>query len=340
MKRVKRIKLVCAVVFASLALVLLLDKDNVVREVGAFSTGPPPGHTGGPGEQNCNFCHVGSPVGGQFQIIAPQTYTPGNTYQVTVRHINVNASRQRWGFQIMALAGNSPAGALGVTNGVTTQIVTGAGEREYMEHTADGTFFGTTGGAQWQFNWTAPSTAVGPVTFYAAGNQANGDGTASNDWIYNTTATLQPAMPDPVSAPFDFDDDGKTDVGIFRPSVAEWWISRSSNSQVFAAQFGQPTDIITPGDYTGDGKSDIAFWRPSTGFWFVLRSEDFSFFAVPFGASTDIPAAGDYDGDGRWDTAIFRPSETNWYINRSTQGVQIVQFGATGDRPIPNAFVH
>jgi hypothetical protein len=28
-------------------------------------------------------------------------------------------------------------------------------------------------------------------------------------------------------APFDFDGDGKTDVSIFRPSVAEWWIYRS-----------------------------------------------------------------------------------------------------------------
>jgi hypothetical protein len=74
-------------------------------------------------------------------------------------------------------------------------------------------------------------------------------------------------------APFDFDGDGKTDIGIFRPSVAEWWINRSSTGVTTAVQFGASTDKIAPGDFTGDGKTDITFWQPSTGFWFVLRSE-------------------------------------------------------------------
>jgi hypothetical protein len=82
-------------------------------------------------------------------------------------------------------------------------------------------------------------------------------------------------------SPFDFDGDGKTDIGIFRPLAAsEWWINRSGNGQTFALQFGASTDKITPADYTGDGKADIAFFRPSSGEWYVLRSEDFSFFAL------------------------------------------------------------
>ncbi|HVE59696.1 MAG TPA: FG-GAP-like repeat-containing protein, partial [Pyrinomonadaceae bacterium] len=64
-------------------------------------------------------------------------------------------------------------------------------------------------------------------------------------------------------SPFDFDGDGKTDIGIFRPSVGEWWINRSSSGQTVAAQFGSSTDQPTPADFTGDGKADIAFWRPS-----------------------------------------------------------------------------
>lgn len=135
--------------------------------------------------------------------------------------------------------------------------------------------------------------------------------------------------------PFDFDGDGKTDIGIFRSSAAEWWISRSGDNGLFATQFGATTDAIVPADYTGDGKTDIAFWRPSSGDWFVLRSEDFSYFSFPFGANGDVPVSGDYDADGKADSAVFRPSNATWYIRRSTDGqATIQQFGAAGDIPV------
>ncbi|HVF30417.1 MAG TPA: FG-GAP-like repeat-containing protein [Pyrinomonadaceae bacterium] len=137
------------------------------------------------------------------------------------------------------------------------------------------------------------------------------------------------------STPFDFDGDGKTDIGIFRPSDGTWWINRSSVGITFAAQFGIGTDRIVPADFTGDGKTDHAVWRPSTGDWFVLRSEDGSFFAFPFGTNGDVPVPADYDGDGKADPAVFRPSNATWYIQRSSDnGVSIQQFGATGDRPV------
>jgi hypothetical protein len=135
--------------------------------------------------------------------------------------------------------------------------------------------------------------------------------------------------------PFDFDGDHKTDISIFRPNAsAEWWYSRSSNSQVVAGQFGVSTDIPTPGDFTGDGKTDIAFFRPSTGQWFILRSEDFSFLAFPFGSNGDIPAPADYDNDGKTDAAVFRNG--TWFILPSGGGATIIAgFGAAGDKPVP-----
>lgn len=134
--------------------------------------------------------------------------------------------------------------------------------------------------------------------------------------------------------PFDFDGDGKSDISIFRPSNAEWWINRSSDGNTNAYQFGSPTDEPVPADYDGDGKTDIAFWRPSTGEWFVLRSSDLTFFAAPFGNATDIPAPGDFDGDNKADLAVFRPSQGTWFINKTTGGVQITQFGINGDQPV------
>jgi hypothetical protein len=135
---------------------------------------------------------------------------------------------------------------------------------------------------------------------------------------------------------FDFDGDGKTDIGIFRPAPGEWWISRSSNNQVVAAQFGSSSDKITPADFTGDGKTDIAFFRPSEGTWYVLRSEDNSFYAFPFGSNGDKAVPADFDGDGKADPTVFRPSNSVWYTLRSSDGqIGFTQFGVAEDVPLP-----
>jgi subtilisin family serine protease len=166
---------------------------------------------------------------------------------------------------------------------------------------------------------------------------------STNEWFIQKStggtaiATFGAAGDVPVSA--DFDGDGRADIAIYRPSAGQWWIQRSSNGSVYAFQFGAATDKAVPGDFTGDGKADAAFWRPSNGYWYILRSEDSSFYSVPFGAEGDLPVAGDYDGDGRFDTAVFRPAGSTWYVNRSTAGTMIMNFGLTGDKPVPNVFV-
>jgi len=45
----------------------------------------------------------------------------------------------------------------------------------------------------------------------------------------------------------------------------------------------------------------------------------------------------DYDGDGKADIAVFR--DGTWYLQRSQAGFTGVAFGATTDKPIPNAFI-
>jgi hypothetical protein len=62
-----------------------------------------------------------------------------------------------------------------------------------MEHNFLGTFQGQASGASWTFNWVAPSTDVGLVTFYAAGNEANNNGNESGDQIYTTSASTRVA---------------------------------------------------------------------------------------------------------------------------------------------------
>ncbi|HEY0426798.1 MAG TPA: FG-GAP-like repeat-containing protein [Pyrinomonadaceae bacterium] len=136
----------------------------------------------------------------------------------------------------------------------------------------------------------------------------------------------------------DYDNDGRNDIAVFRPATGEWWLLRS-RAGLIAFQFGNRSDKPVPGDYTGDGAADVAIFRPSTGEWFVLRSENQSFYSFPFGTNGDIPAPADYDGDGKFDAAVFRPSGSTWFVNKSTGGALIQNFGVTGDKPVPSAFI-
>ena len=84
----------------------LLSGSPGTQPVQAFSSGPPAGYTGAPGEEPeaCAECHVPSDAGtGHISITAPQTYVPGQTYPITVTHSNPDLSRIRWGFELTVL---------------------------------------------------------------------------------------------------------------------------------------------------------------------------------------------------------------------------------------------
>lgn len=202
MLRKERAKLATLILFvAGIAAVLLTD-NQAITTVRGFSGGPPTGHTGAPGENNCTACHTGgAPLqdANAFSITAPSNYEPGQSYQITVRHTTSDSSRKQWGFQLTALAGGNRAGDLQPLNNLT-QLDTLNG-RQYIEHTFNGSASGQTGGAMWIFNWVAPASDVGPVIFYAAGNQANQSGSESGDRIYITNVTANPAGVQPTGPP-------------------------------------------------------------------------------------------------------------------------------------------
>jgi uncharacterized repeat protein (TIGR01451 family) len=194
------------IVFPALLAALLgflLSNDKGSRPVQAYSSGPPAGYTGAPNEvpEACAECHVPPDAGtGHISIAAPQIYVPGQTYPITVTHTNADPTRKRWGFELTVLdTSDEKAGNLQSLDGLT-QVLDNqgpGGARQYIEHTSAGTFINQTGGASWTFNWTAPLTDIGPVTFYAAGNQANNDGNTSGDYIYKTFVGAAPASATP-----------------------------------------------------------------------------------------------------------------------------------------------
>jgi uncharacterized protein (TIGR03437 family) len=176
----------------------------------AHSYGPPPGFTAAPGDnaRACTACHAGNALNsfsGSVNIILKSgpVYIPGVKQRVMVQV--ADAAQQRWGFELTARLNSDPAngqaGEFAPVDNFTQVICQDAGPLpcasgvSFIEHTSAGTRNGTPGGATFQFDWTPPAADVGPVTFYVAGNAANGDGTDLGDHIYTSSIQLTPADP-------------------------------------------------------------------------------------------------------------------------------------------------
>ncbi len=333
-RRSIKIKTLVLAGFAVLAGTALLSGDGFVETTSASISGPPAGRTGAPGELTCTDCHNATAGTGQFTITAPSSYTPGQTYSIQVRHTTTDTTRKRWGFEMASLAGGTNAGTFANTTG-NTQLKTGSG-KTYVEHTSAGTFQNQTGGAVWTFNWTAPATNVGNVTFYAAGLQANNNGSESGDQTYLRSVVIPYAAPvASTHVVSDFDGDGKSDPAIVRTGGGSAiWYSKVT-AGVSIQQFGLSSDTFVPADYDGDGKTDIAVFR--AGNWWTYRSSSGTVSSEQFGTAGDAAVTGDFDGDGKADLGVFRSG--TWWVKRSSDGAtQTQHWGAAGDKPLVGDF--
>lgn len=128
----------------------------------------------------------------------------------------------------------------------------------------------------------------------------------------------------------DFALEGRSRVGIWRPTTGEWWINDGVTSTVV---WGEPGDVAVSADYNGDRRTDRAVWRPSTGTWFI---DDLETPAKVWGQNGDIPVPCDYNGDGRTDRAIFRPATKTWFIDDGATPPTV--WGEPGDFLVPGDY--
>ena len=222
------------------SIVLVAAVTLVAISVVAYPTGPPPAVTGGFGEKTCDQtgCHnsfelnAGRSLGlGGAEISGvPAQYEPGKTYPIKVTNTHTDG-RLDWGFElaVRALATGAQAGDLKPINDAT-QILADSGI-QYIEHTRAGIFSNV-----FEFNWVAPSGAMGDVIFNAAGNAANGDLLPTGDYISTASITTSPVG---ASAPTtQIGSGGVVGAGLSNPLVKQ--ISPNGIISVFGLNFAPP----------------------------------------------------------------------------------------------------
>ncbi len=169
------------------------------------TSGAHPGSTGAPGDQTCSQagCHkdatINNNVAGVNTLVYPvadSTYVPGQKYSIKLQVLK--SGIQKFGFEICALdnALNESAGNLEITDANRTQLIShtvSGNSRESITHKTNGTPASpATGQTSWSFDWTAPATNVGKITFYYCVNCTNNNNANSGDMLYINSFTIKP----------------------------------------------------------------------------------------------------------------------------------------------------
>ena len=175
----------------------LSNKNGRAAQAGKGNTGAPGDETNTDGTaRTCGFCHTSTSISSTVSIRlinsagdTVSNYLPGQQYTALVR-VNGAGMVNGYAFQMIALRNADTTDLDGFLDQGTNnyKLSTIANGRTYAEHD---NISNTDGFA---VRWIAPPAGTGPVTFYAAGNAVNRNGTSTGDGA-SITAVQIPESP-------------------------------------------------------------------------------------------------------------------------------------------------
>jgi hypothetical protein len=159
--------------------------------------GPPPGVSGGFGEETCRKCHfdfeLNDPSGSLRVDGLPDAYFPGKEYVLTVRL--THPQMERGGYELAArFAGGEPAGrqsgALSSSDPRSRIVTDSIKNVQYALQSREGSAVERKGATAWEIRWKAPENPAAAVVFHVAANAANYDDSPLGDYPYASSVTV------------------------------------------------------------------------------------------------------------------------------------------------------
>ncbi len=142
----------------------------------SYSSNPPTGKTGAPGDGKCSDCHNGGTFTGNLSISnLPDTIIANKKYTIS---LNVNSKANKSGFEMLVLDGkNNSLGSFIANAEVGSRIDNG---KNYAAHKNPKAFIAEK--TSWTFDWTAPAKVTNDsLIFYYTSNLVNGTGNTTGD---------------------------------------------------------------------------------------------------------------------------------------------------------------
>ncbi|KAB0670435.1 hypothetical protein F6V30_09815 [Oryzomonas sagensis] len=190
----------------------------------------------------------------------------------------------------------------------------------------------------------APIVATKIGVFRSTTDEWYLDSNGNGAWDSGIDATHSFGIAGDVPVFGDWNNNGKTKIGVFR---AGQFLLNVSGTGTWTPptdviyNFGLPGDIPVAGDWNGNGTTKVGVFR--NGQWFLDMNGNGVFdpgidAVYNFGMAGDIPVTGDWDGTGKTKIGVFRNGQ--FFLNVSGTGTWtpptdvIYNFGLSGDTPV------